>query len=445
MDGLTRRCGKAVTVEYIDTGALGSADSVNLEPIPADNLFCYHENEKVNGLSGKYHNNNLLVFQPIVVRNDPVVSFNWGKCLPVDHELFSREEGYSARWQGTVKPERSGLYSIGVEASGKVRMYIDSELMIDRWEDPVFDREIVSCVMEEDAEYHITLEYASLGRDSKIMLGWQMQGDESAGIEMIAESLRGKDAAVIVAGVTEGEGKDRANINLPASMEQLIGQVSGTGIPTVVLINAGGVVTMRNWIDDVDAVLDLWYSGQEGGNAVADVLFGTVCPGGKLPVTFPQDVSQVPMYYNQEPSGRGYGYLEISGEPLFPFGHGLSYTNFEYRELKLSQENIRADESVTVSIEIANTGDYSGDEVVQLYIRDCVSTYTTPLKELKDFKRVLIEKGKTKTVCFELGPEKLALLDENFKPVVEPGEFEIMAGSSSKDIRLKTVLTVKKL
>jgi beta-glucosidase len=250
------------------------------------------------------------------------------------------------------------------------------------------------------------------------------------------------DAVVIVAGILEGEARDRAHLDLPGDQTEMIQAVAATGKPVVVVLVAGGPVTMEKWGDRVGAIVNAWYPGQEGGTAIADILFGDVNPSGKLPMTFPLNIGQVPTYYNMEPSGRGYDYVDLTGKPKFAFGHGLSYTTFEYTNLKLSATKINSKQPVTVSFVVANTGEMAGDEVPQLYIRDMVASIVRPMKELRDFVRISLKPGEKKTISFTLKPEQLSFLDAKMKPTIEPGTFEVYVGSSSDDIRLKSSFEV---
>ena len=209
-----------------------------------------------------------------------------------------------------------------------------------------------------------------------------------------------------------------------------------TGTPTIAVLINGRPLTINYIADNVPAILECWYLGQETGTAIADVLFGEVNPSGKLPVTFPRCVGQLPVYYYHRPSAkRGYAFTE-SG-PLYPFGHGLSYTTFSYSNLGLLSERIAVDETAGVKIDVVNTGERAGSEVVQLYVRDQVSSVTRPVKELKGFRRIHLEPGETRTVEFALTPDKLGFLDENMQWRVEPGLFDVMVGGSSD--RLDTV------
>jgi len=231
---------------------------------------------------------------------------------------------------------------------------------------------------------------------------------------------------------------------LPGHQEELITAIAATGKPVVVILVGGSAVTMNNWIGKVPAILDAWYPGEEGGHAIAAVLFGDDNPAGRLPITFPAHEAQLPLVYNHKPTGRGDDYNNLSGLPLFPFGYGLSYTSFDYSELKLAKTSIGKNESTAVSFTISNTGKQAGDEVVQLYIRDMLSSVARPVMELKGFQRVHLKAGETKTVSFVITPEMLSMLDINLKQVVEPGDFRIMIGASSRDIRLNETLKVSK-
>ncbi len=183
--------------------------------------------------------------------------------------------------------------------------------------------------------------------------------------------------------------------------------------------------------------------GEEGGNAVADVILGDYNPAGRLPVTFPMAEGQLPLYYNHKPTGRGDDYLDLTGQPLFPFGFGLSYTTFEYSNLRVEPSQIGASESTAIRCTITNTGSVAGDEVVQLYIRDVLATVARPVMELKGFQRILLQPNESRDVVFNLGPEHLRMLDRDMKWIVEPGAFRLMIGASSKDIRLRGELVVR--
>jgi beta-glucosidase len=218
--------------------------------------------------------------------------------------------------------------------------------------------------------------------------------------------------------------------------------LSKLGKPIIVVLVGGSAITMSNWIDNVDAILHTWYSGEEGGNAIADVLFGDDNPAGRLPITFPITEGQIPLVYNHKPTGRNDDYGDQSGKPLFPFGFGLSYTLFEYSDLKFDKTNFSVTDSCIVSFKVKNIGKFNGDEVVQLYINDIIASVARPVKELKAFKRVNIKAGEEKNISFTITPEMLQMLNHKMQWVVEPGDFRIMIGSSAMDIRLRDVVRV---
>ncbi len=269
--------------------------------------------------------------------------------------------------------------------------------------------------------------------------------DAASDQKLIDEAVRtagSSDAVVLVIGGNEDTNKegwaenhlgDRDSLDLFGRQDDLVKAVLATGKPTVVFMINSGPLAINYVAENVPAILEGFYLGEETGTAAADVLFGDYNPGGKLPVTFPRSVGQLPIYYNKKPTARR-GYIDSTTEPLYPFGYGLSYTTFKYSNLKITKPKIGTDEETTVTVDITNTGKFRGDEVAQMYIRDDVSSVTRPVKELKDFARVSIEPGATRTVTFKITPHKLSFYNRQMKRVVEPGTFTIMAGGNSVDL-----------
>jgi beta-glucosidase len=291
---------------------------------------------------------------------------------------------------------------------------------------------------------------AKVSADTQVRFaqGCPLVGGSRESISAAARTAERSDAAILVVGnsvpETEGENRDRSSLDLPGLQEDLICAISATGVPTVVVLIGGSAVTMERWVDDVDAVIEAWYPGEEGGTAIAEILFGDRNPSGKLPLTFTKRTGQLPLYYNHKPSGRTDDYVDLRGEqPLFPFGHGLSYTQFEYSNLKMNPEEVSRDSELTVSLDVKNTGDREGDEVVQLYLRDEVASLSRPVMELKRFLRITLKPGETRRLEFALRTDELAFLGSDLKPAIEAGTFRITVGSSSKDIRLEGCFEVK--
>jgi len=263
--------------------------------------------------------------------------------------------------------------------------------------------------------------------------------DQQASIRTAAETAKMADVAIVVVGETEATNReawseehlgDRDSLDLLGAQDQLIQTFVETGVPTVVVLINGRPLSINYAATHVPAILEAWYVGQEGGTAVARVLFGDVNPGGKLPITFPRSVGQLPDFYNHKPS-RNRSYLFTSREPLFPFGHGLSYTTFKLENVRVEPAAIAPGASAKVTVDVTNTGDREGDEVPQLYIHQRVSTVTRPVLELRAFQRIHLRASEKATVTFTLTPESLAILDEGMQPVVEPGIFDILVGASS--------------
>jgi beta-glucosidase len=278
-------------------------------------------------------------------------------------------------------------------------------------------------------------------------------GDPALNAKRIQEAVqvaRKADVVLLVLGENEQTSReawaathlgDRDNLDLLGNQDDLAKAIVDTGKPVVVLLLHGRPNSINYVAEQVPAILDGWYLGQEGGTAVADVLFGDANPGGKLPITVPHSVGQLPDYYYQKPSAKR-GYLGSTTQPLFPFGWGLSYTTFKYANLHLNPATIGTSGKTEVSVDVSNTGKVRGDEVVQLYIRDEVSSVTRPIKELRGFRRVTLEPGETRTVDFSLGFDQLSFLDLDMHRVVEPGTFKIMVGGNSVDL-VETTLTAK--
>lgn len=275
--------------------------------------------------------------------------------------------------------------------------------------------------------------------------GCEVTGQDTSGFAAAVAAAEQAEIAIVVVGdksglskgSTVGESIDRATLDLFGVQQQLVEVIHATGTPTVVVLMNGRPVTL-NWIaEHIPGVLVAWFPAQEGGSAIANVLFGKASPGGRLPMSFPRGVGQIPVYYNHKPSGgrthwQG-DYADMSAKPLFPFGHGLSYAEFEYRDLHISLSK----DSVQIQVTVKNCGKWAGDEVVQLYLHDPIASVTRPVKELKGFERINLQPEEATTLTFEVAFEQLAFYDRQMNLIIEPGEIEVMVGSSSEDIRLR--------
>lgn len=283
------------------------------------------------------------------------------------------------------------------------------------------------------------------------LFGKSLQRDKRSAAEIRDEAVRiARSADVIVAAVGEaaemsGEAASRTNIEIPVTQKELLQALLKTGKPVIVVLFTGRPLALTWEHKNIPAILNVWFGGSEAGDAIADVLFGDVNPSGKLSTTFPQNGGQIPIYYAHKNTGRPLrgpwfqkfqsNYLDVSNEPLYPFGFGLSYTTFEYGELSLSKTEMSAADSITVSVAITNTGSRDGAEVVQLYVQDLVGSVTRPVKELKDFQKLYLKAGEKKTVTFTISEEDLSFYNYDLKWVVEPGEFKVYIGTNSRDVK----------
>ncbi len=290
---------------------------------------------------------------------------------------------------------------------------------------------------------------ARVGAGTQVLYaqGCTSTGDDMSGFAEATAAAAKADVAVVVVGdlsgmglgATSGEAIDRATLELPGVQQQLVEAIHATGTPTVVVLMNGRSPALTAINDTIPAILEAWLPAQEGGSAIARVLFGDVNPGGKLPVSFPRAAGQLPMYYNHKPSGQRshwHGeYADMSPKPLYPFGHGLSYTTFAYDGLTITPAEASAGDVVSIRVRVRNTGQRAGDEIVQLYVHDRLATVTRPVKELKGFKRVTLQPGETKTITFRLDVRHLGFYNRDMQRVIEPGTIGVMIGSSSADIR----------
>jgi beta-glucosidase len=292
---------------------------------------------------------------------------------------------------------------------------------------------------------------AKVGTNTKIMYaaGCEYNGTSKDGFPEAVKAAQAADVAIVVVGgksglipaCTCGEMRDTAELRLPGVQDDLLRAIYETGTPTVVVLVDGRPLALGWIVEKIPAIIEAWLPGEEGGNAIVDVLFGDYNPGGKLPVSFPAKVGQIPVYYGHKPSGgrsQFWGdYVDVSASPAFEFGYGLSYTTFKLSNLRIEPERVPLAGDVSIRVDVENTGNRAGEEVVQLYINDMVASITRPVKELKGFKRIALEPAETKTVGFKLATEALGFYDKEMKFTVEPGDIKVMVGRSSKDILLE--------
>lgn len=440
LQGIQNRAGATMKVHY----AKGCRhDDTRYVTVPADALSCEWEGSIQPGLRGEYFNNVSWEGEPALVRRDPQVQFQWTLFSPDPDKLSYGF--YSVRWTGKITAPQSGRFQIGVDGNDGYRLYIDNKLLIDNWIKRSKQVTFADFHFEKGRAYDLRIEFYEPVGNAWFRLVWNIGAleDQSKSIRQAARLAARSDLAVVVAGIEEGEFQDRADLRLPGRQEELIEAIAATGTPVVVVLVGGSAVTMQRWIGKVQGILAVWYPGEAGGHAVAEVLFGDYNPAGRLPITFPLLEGQLPLVYNHKPTGRGDDYIHHTGKPLFPFGFGLCYTQFQYSDIRLDKTALAPGDSTFVSVKITNTGKTAGDEVVQLYLRDELASIARPIMELKGFQRIHLQSGESKEVRFAIHPEMLSMLNTHLQTVIEPGDFSIMIGASAQDVRQRAGLRVR--
>lgn len=438
IQGLESRAGNTVKINY----SKGSSRIPhNIETIPTKYLFHIQGKDTVQGLLGAYYNNIQLSGEPIMKRADQQINFSW-TLYPPDQRL--NPDFYSVRWNTNLIAPMNGTMELGLKGNDGFRLYVNGQLVIDQWTKIGFSTKLIPLKVMAGKAYPIQVEFKEPNSNAHIQLVWKIPSSQEADFSAAIELAKKSDLILFNAGIEEGEFRDRSKLSLPGNQEALLTELFKLGKPVVVLLTGGSAITMDPWLDKAAAVIQQWYAGEQTGNAIAAVLFGDANPSGKLPLSFPVSEGQIPYVYNHLPTGRGDDYNDLTGKPLFPFGYGLSYTQFEYSDLRLERNTIKSTDSVWVQCEIKNAGNYDGAEVVQLYIRDQLASLARPVMELKGFQKIFLKKGDSARVRFLITPQLLEMLDAAMQPVVEPGEFRIMIGASSNDLRLKGTITVVK-
>jgi beta-glucosidase len=420
---------------------------------------------KDQGLKGEYFRGREFKGEPVLTRTDARVAFRWDRGSPTDDLIAQGQlpsdrglggDDFCVRWTGQLLAPVSGRYELTVGANDGFRLVLDGKPLIDNWElNPRLQSKSAFIELEAGKAYDIKLEYFEDIRDAEVRLAWRLPGAKPPDQEAL-DAARAADVIVFVGGLTgdvEGEemkvsfpgfaGGDRTDLRLPSSQQKLLESLKATGKP-IVLVLTGGSALAVDWAKkNVDAILVAWYPGQRGGTAVANVLFGDANPAGRLPVTFYKESEQLPAFDDYNMRGRTYRYFE--GEPLFAFGHGLSYTQFEYSGLTVDRERVAsANDTVRVSFNVKNVGKRAGEEVPQLYVHAVAPRESRALKELRGIERFALKPGETRRVSFTLVPSRdFTHYDvQNKRYAVDDGSYEIQLGASSSDIRLKTTLTV---
>jgi beta-glucosidase len=425
-----------IKVEYALGCTIGGGLLRPIEP----QYFAKVEETNKTGMKGEYFDNMNLSGEPVLTRIDSQVDFSFGSNSPAPG---LPEDQFSIRWTGKIIPPET-IHHIGTSCDDGSRLYLDGKLLIDDWTEHGEKPISAQAELKPGKEYEVVFEYFENRLGACARLTWDLgQKDFNEAREVAARN----DVVILVLGISPGlarEELDRTVIELPEVQRDLVAEVASVNPNIVIVLVNGGPIALAGTENKAEAIVEAWYPGEFGGKAIADVLFGDVNPGGKLPETFYASTQQLaPMSdYDLINNPRTYMYFE---QPvLYPFGHGLSYTQFYYSNLKLDSDKIKKDGEVEIQFAIQNTGKMKGDEVAQVYVHYIDASEKVPVNQLKRFQRVTLSPGENKTLVFRIPASELSFYDietNDFK--TEPGQYEIQVGSSSKDIRLKKTFTIK--
>jgi beta-glucosidase len=448
--GLQRLLGDGVKIEHVQ-----APDADVLQPIPAACLTTTDPAAGVKGWAAEFFNNKDLAGEAVAKRYDSVPEFTWNGQSPMPGV---KATNFSARWTATLTAPETGDYRIGISCDDGARLFIDGKLAVNSWTTGPMRTAKATVQLEAGKTYQFRAEYFQGIGDAGFSLGWKLpsQKDQTAFVALAAQA-KAADAVLLFTGTnhdSEQEGGDRQNLKLSGSQDALVAALAGIN-PKTVIVNLSGAPVEMPWVNEARAIVQYWFCGQEGGNALARVLFGEVNPSGKLPFTFPRTLADSPAHAtgNYNPSKVNYAEGVLVGyrwfdekkiEPLFPFGFGLSYTTFKIGEPALSAKELRKGGNLTVKVAVTNTGKRAGAEVVQLYVADREASVPRPPKELKGFQKVFLQPGESKTVEFTVTPRDLSFWDVaagNWK--AEPGIFEIQIGNSSRNLTGKAAFELK--
>ncbi len=434
-EALRKRFGNDVKINVVE-GNLSSG----FANLPAGVLFETPSSKK-NGLKLEFFNNENLEGKPAYTTTTTELTSYWHNLSPapgVDTDHFS------ARWSGYVNVAVAGEYEFALRAEDYGRLYINGKLLLDNWTKEDHDRQKTAKVNLKKGMNSFTMEYGEVEQFAGIVCHWRLvEMDSRATIfDDITRVARASDVVIVVTGESMaevGEGKDKANLSISPYYQKVVEAAIKGGKPTATVLMNGRPLIIPELEAVSTALVEAWFPGESGGDAICDVLFGDYNPSGHLPISFPRNQDMLPSYYSRKPSSQR-TYVDGNGQDvLYGFGHGLSYTTFEYSNLTIVQNG----DNYEVSLDVKNTGKRDGADVVQLYLNDVVSSVTTPVMELKGFSKVFLKAGETKRVSMTLAPEHFSLVNIDMRRVVEPGDFEVMIGHSSKDIVLKDTITLK--
>ncbi|MBN2007983.1 glycoside hydrolase family 3 C-terminal domain-containing protein [candidate division KSB1 bacterium] len=438
LDGIKAKAAQhGISVAYTLGSEIGGG---LMKPIEAK-YFGAVDTTGLTGMRGEYFANMNLNGKPSVTRIDSMINFTWGVTPPAPGVPSDQ---FSVRWTGQIIPPVSGQYHLGTRTDDGARLYLDGKLLFEDWTEHGEKPNSVMVDLEAGKAYTVVFEHFDNILGAAARLTWDLNSKD---FEQAKQVAKANDVVILVVGTSPGlsqEELDRTTIELPDVQQELIHEVAQVNPNIILVLINGGPLALAGTETQASAIVEAWYTGQSTGTAIADVLFGDVNPGGKLPSTFYASTDQLPAFSDYDVINHGRTYMYFDGSVLYPFGHGLSYTTFEYSDLKLSAASIADDGNITIQCTVRNNGKMKGDEVVQVYAHDMQASVKVPIRKLKRFERISLKPNEKKTVTFNLPASELGFYDtESNEFIVESGEFEIQVGSSSADIRLRKTFVVE--
>ena len=430
LQGIKNRSGVSIEVKYeagcdvIDAGGIIKNLSSDLASVGGE-----------AGLKAEFFKNTELSGEPFLVRRDELKSPDWfyGTQVP---SFSGSLDIFSIRWSGVITAPATGIFDFMVKSDGGFRVSVGDSAIFQEWTNHDLTTKEHHAVLEQGKTYRFVFEFSRKSHWPQLSVQWKLLNSDHG--RRAVELAKNSDLVIFVGGITpqlEGEemqvnyegfkGGDRTNLNLPVVQEELLKELRATGTPVVLVLMSCSALAVNWENENLPAIVQLWYPGEEGGTALADVLFGDYNPAGRLPVTFYKSVDQLPPFEDYNMKGRTYRYFD--GEPLFAFGYGLSYTKFSYHDLIVPSE-IRTGDSTTISVEVQNTGTLPGDEVVEVYVKNVSTAVSVPIHSLQGFRRIHLDAGEKRTVRFTLMPKQLAVINADAKREVDAGDFEIGVG-----------------
>jgi len=429
LEGIKNRAPESVNILF-EAGCNTAGNEPLLSPIEEDAFLT--DDGKEHGLNAEYFDNINLSGIPFMRRIDKNVSFDFVNNPPVP----KKDIRFSVRWTGWLIVSETDMFHFGFIGDDGYRVYLDDKLIFENWKDhaPVFEK--TKKELEKGKKYKIKIEYYQNMGAAVAKLQWGREKEDY--MPRIDKAVKKADVVVFVGGLSpwlEGEelpvdidgfkGGDRTALDLPDVQQKVLKRIKASGKPIVLVLLSGSAIS-PNWADkNINAILQGWYPGEEGGNAVADVIFGNYNPAGRMPLTAYVSVKDIPPFEDYNMAGKTYRYF--NGTPLYEFGYGLSYTTFKYSNLK-APKTVKTNENIKVTVEVQNTGKSDGDEVVQLYVKTLDAKVPVPIHALQGFRRVFLKAGEKNTIEFELKPEQISIIDNNNQRVVEPGKIQLYIG-----------------